>query len=68
MRGRPQYVMKLTNLCFAVISFPIKCKLRGKIGKKALRSSRESDIIGYECDLNEGASHARKAQGSPIQQ
>ena len=62
------YVMKLTNLSYAVISFPNRCKLRGKIGKKALRSGYESDIIGNECNLDEGPGHARKAQGSPIQQ
>ena len=68
MRREPQYVMKLTNLYFAVISFPIKCKLKGKIRKKALRSGYESDIIGNECNLDQGPGHARKAQGSPIQQ
>ena len=62
------YVMKLTNLSYAVISFPNRCKLRGKIGKKALRSGYESDIIGNECNLDKGPGHARKAQGSPIQQ
>ena len=33
-----------------------------------MRSGYESDIIGNECNLDEGSDHARKAQGSPIQQ